>query len=82
MVDNERGQEEEDIEAVIIREDNKDNKKCKGNNNIQAWNEELEHDNLEQDNEHSTTTQESGDDDENEAVIIGDNDNDNDEHNI
>ena len=82
MVDNEHGQEEEDIEAVIIREDNKDNKKWKGNNDIQAWNEELEQDNLEQDNEHSTTTQESGDDDENEAVIIGDNDNDNEEHNI
>ena len=45
-------------------------------------NEELEQDNLEQDNEHSTSSQESVFDDENEAVIIGDNDNDNKEHNI
>ena len=49
-----------------------DNEKWKENDDIQAWNEELEQDNLEHDNEHSTTTQESGDDDENEAVIIGD----------
>ena len=45
-------------------------------------NKELEQDNLEQDNEHSTSSQESVFDDENEAVIIGDNDNDNKEHNI
>ena len=82
MVDNEHGQEQEDIEVVIVREDDKDNGKRKENDDIQAWNEELEQDNLEQDNKHSTTTQESGDDDENEAVIIGDDDNDNKEHGI
>ena len=82
MVDNEHGREQEDVEAVIIREDDKDNKKWKENDDIQAWNKDLEQDNLEQDNEHSTTTQESGDDDENEAVIIGDDDNDNEEHDI
>ena len=64
----------------MIREDDKDNEKWKENDDIQAWNKELEQDNLEQDNKHSTTTQESGDDDENEAVIIGDNDNE--EHDI
>ena len=42
-------------------------------------NEELEQDNLEQDNEHSTTTQELVVDD---AVIIGDNGKDNEEHDI
>ena len=62
--------------------DDKDNEKQKENNDIQAWNEELEQDNLEQDNEHSTATQESVVDDENEAVIIGDDDNDNKEHDI
>ena len=62
--------------------DDKENKKWKENDDIQAWNEELEQDNLEQDNKHSTTTQKSGDDDENEAVIIWDDDNDNKEHNI
>ena len=59
-----------------------DNEKWKENDDIQAWNKELEQDNLEHDIEHSTTTQESGDDDENEAVIIGDDDNDNEEHDI
>ena len=74
MVDNQHRQEQEDVEAVIIREDNKDNKKQKDNDDIQAWNEELEQDNLEQDNEHSTTTQESGDDDENESGDDDEND--------
>ena len=42
----------------------------------------MEQDNLEQENEHSMTTQESVVDDENKAVIIGDDDNDNEEHDI
>ena len=85
MVDDECGreqQQQEDIGAVIIWKDDKDNEKQKENDDIQAWDKELEQDNLEQDNEHSTTTQESGVDDENKAVIIGDNDNDKEEHDI
>ena len=85
VVDDERGQEQqqqEDIEAVIVREDDKDNEKQKESDDTQAWNKELEQDNLEQDNEQSTTTQESVVDDENEADIIGDDHNDNEEHDI
>ena len=51
----------------------------KEKDDIQALNEELEQDNVEQDNEHSTTTQELVVDD---AVIIGDNGKDNEEHDI
>ena len=56
--------------------------KNKEKDDIQALNKELEQDNLEQDNEHSTTTQESVFDDENEVVIIGDEGKDNEEHDI
>ena len=52
VVDNEHGQEQEDVEAVIIIEENKDNEKQKENNDVPALN-------AEQDNEDSTTTQES-----------------------
>ena len=85
MVDDEHRREQhqqEDVEAVIIREDDKDNEKQKENDDIQAWNEELEQDNLEQDNEHSTTTQDSVVDDENKAIIIGDDYNDNKENDM
>ena len=85
MVDDERGQQQQEpevVEAVIVREDDKDNEKQKEKDDIQALNKELEQDNLEKDNKHSTTTQESGVDDEHEVVIIGDNGKDNEEHNI
>ena len=52
VVDNERGQEQEDVEAVIVIEDNKDNEKQKENNDVPALS-------AEQDNKDSTTTQES-----------------------
>ena len=43
--------QQEDIDAVIVREEDKDNEKQKEKDNVQALN-------AEQDNEHSTTTQE------------------------
>ena len=52
MVDNEHGQEQEDVEGVIVIEQNKDTEKQKENNDIPPLN-------AEQDNEDSTTTQES-----------------------
>ena len=44
--------QQEDVDAVIIREEDKDTEKQKENNDVPALN-------AEQDNEHSTTTQES-----------------------
>ena len=52
MVDNEHGREQEDVEAVIVIEENKDNEKQKESNDIPALN-------AEQHSEDSTTTQES-----------------------
>ena len=93
MVDNVRGQEQEDVEAVIVIEENKDNKKQNENNDVPALNRERDNEDStttqesvvddgsrqeqQQDNEHSSTNQESGDDDENKAVSSGEDDNDN-----
>ena len=52
VVDNECGQEQKDIEAVIVIEEDKYTEKQKENNDVPALN-------AEQDSEDSTTTQES-----------------------
>ena len=52
MVDNECRQEQQDVEAVIIIEENKDNEKQKEINDVPALN-------AEQHNKDSTTTQEA-----------------------